>query len=300
MVKNRWKFMLIPALIIVVGLITLVIRGGFNYDIEFMGGIRMQVAIGQQFNNDEMADLIEEKCGIKATVQNSGDGTEAVIKTPPVEEAKKNEIFNVLKEKYSLNDEALKSVSSASASFGQEIQRKALVYTLIAIICILIYIAFRFEWRSAIMAILALVINVLVMASVYAIAYIPLNTTFIAAMLTVVGYSINNTIVIFDRVRENVKFAKGKKSYDICELVDRSIKESVGRTVNSTITTLITIVLLYIIGVSSIKEFALPLIIGIAAGAYSSILIAAPFWGAWKQSEKEAKAQNAAAARKKK
>ena len=94
---------------------------------------------------------------------------------------------------------------SASASFGNEIQRKALLYTLLAIICILIYIAIRFEWRSAIMAVIALAINVLIMAAIYAITNIPLNTNFIAAMLTVVGYSINNTIVIFDRIRENTK-----------------------------------------------------------------------------------------------
>lgn len=288
-VENRIKFLIIPALIIVAGIVTLIARGGFNYDIDFMGGIRMQIAMNESVDNEEIASLIQEKTEIKATVQKTGTGNDIVIKTPPVEEAKKNEIFAALKEKYALEDTALLSAESASANFGKEIQQKTLFYTLIALLCILVYIAFRFEWRSALMAIFALVINVLVMGSVYAFAYIPLNTTFIAAMLTVVGYSINNTIVIFDRVRENVKFAKGKRDYSVTATVDKSIKESMGRTINSTITTLITIVLLYFIGVSAIKEFALPLIIGILAGAYSSILIAVPFWGAWKEAERAAK-----------
>ena len=141
------------------------------------------------------------------------------------------------------------------------------------------------------MAIFALVINVLVMMAVYAVSYTPLNTTFIAAMLTVIGYSINNTIVVFDRIRENMKGFKAKKNGSVSDVVNRSITESMGRTINTTITTLITIVLLYIIGVPSIKEFAFPLIIGVIAGAYSSIFIASPFWAAWKESEIEASKQ---------
>ena len=293
--ENRWKFAIIPAVIIVAGIIAFIIHGGFNYDVEFMGGIRMQVNMHTEFDNKEVADLIQEKTvdTVSATVQTGDNNTIAVIKTPPVEESVKNEIFGALKEKYNLADEDLMSTSSASASFGQEIQRKALLYTLLAIICILIYIAIRFEWRNAIMAVIALAINVLIMAAVYAISNIPLNTTFIAAMLTVVGYSINNTIVIFDRVRENMKGRK--KGESIPEVVNRSVMETMGRTINSTVTTLITIVLIYILGVSTIKQFALPLIVGILAGAYTSIFIASGFYGAWRDSEAKAKAAAAQA-----
>ena len=173
-----------------------------------------------------------------------------------------------------------------------EVQRKALVYTLVAILCILAYIAIRFEWRSAVMAVIGLAINVLVMAAVYSITNIALNTTFIAAMLTVVGYSINNTIVIFDRIRENMKGRR--KDETVAKLVDRSITETFGRTINSTITTLITIVLIYILGVNTIKDFALPLIVGIVIGAYTSMFIASTFWAAWKESSMQAKAEAAA------
>lgn len=288
-VKNKIKFLIIPVVIILAGIVAYFINGGFNFDVEFQGGVRMQVAIGQNFENEEIKSLIKEKNGVDAVVQKAGTANDVVIKTPPVEEQVKTEIFNTLKEKYGLGDEALVQATSASASFGKETQGKAFMYTLLAILCILAYIAIRFEWRSAIMAVITLVINVLVMLSVYEIAYIPLNTTFIAAMLTVVGYSINNTIVIFDRIRENVKFGAGKKDYSISDTVDKSIHESMGRTINSTITTLVTIVLLYIIGVDAIKEFALPLIIGILAGAFSSITIAGPFWAAWKEAERKAK-----------
>ncbi len=303
-VENRIKFLALPLIIIVAGIVMYFVHGGFNFDIEFMGGIRMQVDMGQDVPNDDISELVSNvlsENGIdgKVTVQKSGEsGNHVVIKTPPVEESMKDTIFNELKTQYSLGDEALMSVSSASASFGIEVQQKALLYTLLAIICILIYIAIRFEWRSAVMAVIALAINVLVMAAVYTITNIPLNTTFIAAMLTVVGYSINNTIVIFDRIRENMK--SRKKNVTISELVNKSIIETLGRTINSTITTLITIVAIYILGVSAIKEFALPLIIGIAIGAYTSIFIASTFWATWKEADMKAKAQAAAERRKSK
>lgn len=287
---NRWKFMLVPLAIIVIGIIMFIVHGGFNYDIEFKGGVRMQVELGTTYDNDELAKFLSDKIGEQVTIQKAASDTQVIVKTPPIDEAVKDEVFGALKEKYSLEDAALMSESSASASFGTEVQQKALLYAILAIICILIYIAIRFEWRSAVMAVMALAINVAVMFAVYAITNIAMNTTFIAAMLTVIGYSINNTIVIFDRIRENMKRISGKNGGNIIETVDRSIKESMGRTVNSTITTLITIVLLYIIGVSAVRDFALPLIVGIIIGAYTSIFIAGGFWAVWKQSEKDARA----------
>ena len=294
--NNRWKFAIIPALIIVFGIVMYIVHGGFNFDIEFLGGTRMQVELNQEFDNEEITKEVMDKLNLSASVQKSGTSpTQAVIKIQNTDDntAAQQNVLNILKEKYNLGDDVQPiSVSTASASFGLEVQRKALLYTLIAIICILIYIAIRFEWRSAIMAVIALAINVVVMAAVYAITNIALNTTFIAAMLTVVGYSINNTIVIFDRIRENMKGRK--KTETVAALVDRSIVETMGRTLNSTITTLITIVLIYILGVNTIKEFALPLIIGIVIGAYTSMFIASTFWASWRESSMQAKAEAAA------
>jgi len=290
--NNKVKYLLIPIIIVLAGVIMYFVNGGFNFDVEFMGGIKMQVDMQGAFDNQEVKTYLEEKTGINPIiVQKVGDGTQASIKTQPIEEEKKVEIYAALKEKYALTAEEPMSVNSASASFGLAVQQKAFLYTLIALLCILAYIAIRFEWRSAVTAIAALAINILVMMAVYAITQTPLNTTFIAAMLTVVGYSINNTIVVFDRIRENMRGFNAKKGVSVSEIVNKSINESMGRTINTTITTLITIVLLYIIGVASIKEFAFPLIVGVLAGAYSSIFVASPWWAAWKEAEIAAKSQ---------
>ena len=288
--QNRVKFLLLPILIIVVGIVMIFTRG-FNFDTEFVGGIRMQLNVGSEFENQEIADLVVEVCGEVAApvVQKIGDGTQATIKMSELDDETKAKLEDALTEKY--GEEAVMSVNSASASFGVQVQRKALIYTIIAILCILAYIAIRFEVKSAVMAVFALAINVLIMMAVYSISYKPLNTTFIAAMLTVVGYSINNTIVVFDRIRENMRGFNAKKGQVVSEVVDRSINESMGRTINTTITTLITIILLNILGVNSIKDFAFPLITGVIAGAYTSIFVASPFWAAWKQAEVDAKKQ---------
>ena len=300
--QNRWKFVLLPAIIIVLGIVMYFVRGGFNFDVEFMGGSRLQVQLPQGTDKAEVEEYLSETLGVNVTVQSGEKADTVVIKTPPIEgeldvvedgdeNAQESPVFKALQDKYSLEDSALIDNTTASASFGVEVQRKALLYTLLAILCILIYIAIRFEWRSAIMAVIALAINVLVMLAVYAITNISLNTTFIAAMLTVVGYSINNTIVIFDRIRENMKGKK--KTESVSQLADRSVWETMGRTINSTITTLITIVLIYILGVSTIKNFALPLIVGIVIGAYTSIFIASSFWATWRESEMQARAEAA-------
>ena len=288
--QNRVKFLLLPILVIVVGIVMMFTRG-FNFDTEFVGGIRMQINVGSEFENQDLANLVVEVAGEVAApvVQKIGDGTQATIKMSELDDETKAKLETAITEKYGEN--AVMSVNSASASFGVQVQRKALIYTIIAILCILAYIAVRFEVKSAVMAVFALAINALVLMAVYAISYKPLNTTFIAAMLTVVGYSINNTIVIFDRIRENMRGFNAKKGHVVSEVVDRSINESMGRTINTTITTLITIILLNILGVNSIKDFAFPLIAGVIAGAYTSIFVASPFWAAWKTSEIENKKQ---------
>ena len=286
--ENKIKFLLLPIIIIIVGIVLIFTRG-FNFDTEFVGGIRMQVNIGKQFENQEVKDLVVKTVGESAApvVQKLGGGTQATIKMSELDNETKAKLEEALKAEY--GEEAIMSVNNASASFGEQMQWKAMIFTAIALICILAYIAIRFELKSAVMAVLALALNVLVMLAVYLISYSPLNTTFIAAMLTVVGYSINNTIVIFDRIRENMKGFNAKKGETVSGVVNRSISESMGRTLNATITTLITILLLYFLGVNSIKEFAFPLIIGVIIGAYTSIFIASPFWAAWKTSEIAAK-----------
>ena len=183
--KNKTKTLLVPIAIIIIGIVMYFVHGGFNFDVEFLGGIKMEIAM-DNVNTSEIKEYLEKETGVNPLiVQTTSSGVS--IKTQPIDEETKNEIFSLMKDKYSLDDNALLSVSSASASFGKQVQSKTLLFTLIAILCILAYIAIRFEWRSAITAVCALAINILVMFAVYAIFNISLNTNYNAAMLTVIG-----------------------------------------------------------------------------------------------------------------
>jgi len=144
----------------------------------------------------------------------------------------------------------------------------------------LLYIAIRFEFWSGIAAVLSLAHNVLILMSIYAIFQLNINTTFIAAILTIVGYTINDTIVTFDRIRE---ITRKVRKVPFTDIVNRGVNETLVRSINASLTTLLTIVILYFVGVQSIKEFALPIIIGILVGTYSSIFIASPLWSMFKK-----------------
>ena len=173
----------------------------------------------------------------------------------------------------------LKSQDLISPTTGRDLARSALWMSLLACLAILIYVTIRFEFTSGVVAVIALVHDVLILLGVYSIARISVDTNFIAAVLTVLGYSINNTIVIMDRIRENTRHAR-KESY--AEIADKSILQTINRSINTTITTLLTIGMVYILGVSSIKQFALPIIIGIVIGFYSSVFDVGSLWATWK------------------
>lgn len=166
-----------------------------------------------------------------------------------------------------------------SASTAKNLAKSAIVMSLLAAIAILIYVAFRFDFTSGVCAVIALAHDIVVLCGIYSVFRIKIDTNFIAALLTVLGYSINNTIVIFDRIRENTRRAK-KETYS--EIANLSINQTLKRSINTTITTLLTIGMVYILGVESIKVFALPIIIGIFVGTYSSIFVAGSIWATWK------------------
>ena len=178
-------------------------------------------------------------------------------------------------------DVTLSSNNTVSAEVSDNLKKSAFLATFAAVLLMLIYIAFRFQVSSAFAAIVCLVHDVLMMLLAYLVFQIPVSSTIIAAILTIVGYSINATIVIFDRVRENVRANPDYKKFG--ENVDSGIKSTIWRSLNTTVTTLLTIGMVYILGVTSIKEFALPLIVGIISGAYSSICLAGPLWNAFKK-----------------
>ena len=274
--KHKKIFFIISGAVILLGLIFYIIFGGLNYDLDFQGGTAMRINIGTEFTENEIKSIVKDKCGLDAYVQKSGDAnTEAYIKTEEIDTEKRDSIFDAISEKYSLEQSALLEANNVSASASTKLITDALKAIGWAILFMLIYIVIRFNISSGIAAVLALVHDVLIMISIYAIFRIPVGSSFIAAVLTIVGYSINDTIVIFDRIRENDKKDRRNPFNVIC---DRSINQSLTRTLNTSLTTLITILALYILGVDSIKDFAFPIIIGVIVGTYSSNCIASQIW----------------------
>lgn len=236
-----------------------------------------------EFSEDDVRKTVDAVSNVKASsVVKSEDGF--VIKTNELDAQQASDVKQALADKYG----AIKVISEdkVSATVGSELLGSSLQALLIAAVLMLIYISFRFELLSGLSAVLALVHDVLIMLSLYAIFRLPVNTSFIAAMLTIIGYSINATIVIFDRIRENTKYLK-KETFS--NIVNTSIWQSMGRSINTSVTTLLTIVMVYILGVTSVREFALPIIIGIIAGTYSSIFLSGSFWCLFRGKKADAK-----------
>ena len=175
----------------------------------------------------------------------------------------------------------LKNQDIVSPSSGRELARSAIMMSLLACLAILLYVSFRFEFTSGVVAVLALAHDVLILLGIYSLLQWSVDTNFIAAVLTVLGYSINNTIVIMDRIRENTRHAR-KETYG--DIANNSIMQTMTRSINTTVTTLLTIGMVYILGVPSIQAFSLPIIIGIVVGFYSSVFVSGPLWALWRDS----------------
>ena len=274
-VENKKYFFIISALIILTGGIFTLIQG-VELGIDFTGGTEIEIDMEQYVESAEIQEILDEY-DPGASINHIGtDQHNIVIRTSEdLSSEQRRELFNDLQERYSLSSDQALRVDQFGPSIGQEIQQKALLSILISAIGMLIYITFRFELSYGIASLTALLHDILIVLSVYAILNIPINNPFIAAILTILGYSINDSIVVFDRVRENIPFLKKN---NFAELGNTSISQTLKRSIITSVTTLLTIVALYILGVEQIKTFALPLIAGILSGTYSSIFIATPVW----------------------
>lgn len=262
--------------IIVIGMVTWAFRG-LNLGVDFKGGTVVTIRIGKAFDITEIRP-IAEKYDSQAIVREI-EGNEVTITGQGLTQEEIPQLFSEIKAKYNLQDNDLRETEHIGPSIGSETRRSAFISVIVAVFLMLVYISFRFEYKSGLAAIIALLHDVLVTISVYVLLQIPVNNSFIAAMLTILGYSINDTIVVFDRIRENNKLGKYR---DFTTLANASITQTLARSINTVLTTLFTITAIYILGVPSIKEFALPLIVGILSGTYSSIFIASPLWMLWK------------------
>ena len=252
-----------------------------NFSLEFSGGTSTTVTFDKEYTlaeaESEIAPVIAEAAGIDASsiqIQTVDNTNQIVFKTAELNETTRTAVTNALESKFSLTDDKIDS-QNISSTISSEMQRDAIIAVVVASILMLIYIAFRFsDVRFGAAAVIALIHDVMIVFMVYSVAYLTVGGTFIACMLTIVGYSINATIIIFDRIRENLR--NMKDDYDV--IVDTSISQTLTRNIYSTLTTFATIFMLYIVGVSSLKEFTLTLIAGLLCGLYSSIFITGPLW----------------------
>ncbi len=285
--SKRKIFFTISAILVVLSIVLLFVRG-LNFGIDFTGGTTLQFDLGKTKYSvaveDELRAIVKEQAKTDDIIIQKTGESGVSIKTLELTNEQSDAVIDALIAKYALTQENLLANEKVSGTVSGRLIGDSLKAIILAVILMLIYITIRFDFQSGTSAVIALAHDVLIMLGFYALFGFTVNTSFIAAILTILGYSINATIVVFDRVRENNRLMR-KASPD--EIADNAIQGSYLRAINSSLTTLFTIGVLYIMGVDSIREFALPIIVGIVAGTYSSLFIAGPFWAWWKGLDKK-------------
>ena len=294
-IKNRSRIcLIISAAIILIALVLTLCGRGVNLGIDFEGGLSMQYNLKTAADKTDVDTVLSgmDISSYTVTVQGA-DNNEINIR---IKDVAKDDIQKVqadfeagIKEKYA-DAESIGDVNYVGPVAGATLVKNAIISVLLAAVLMLIYIAIRFDFNSGVSAVFGLLHDVLIILSFMVIfrSVIQMNSSFIAAALTIVGYSINNTIVIFDRIRENAKKMTAAPKEEVTNI---SIRESLGRTICTTVTTLITIVALCILGVASIREFALPIIVGILSGVYSANMINGYVWAFLEEKRKSRKAK---------
>lgn len=251
-----------------------------NYSLEFKGGTQTTVMfnekVGLETANEKIVPEIERITGSAVQIQTVQDSNEVIFKTSTLSVEQREEINQMLMRDWGIGENEITS-ETISSTISKEMKSDTLIAVIVAIVCMLIYIRIRFkDLRFGISSIAALLHDVLVVLAFYAAARVSVSNTFVACMLTIVGYSINATIVIFDRIRENMAVMSSKD--DLKDVVNRSITQTMSRSIFTSLTTFIMVAVLYILGVTSIRDFALPLMVGIVCGTYSSICLAGGLW----------------------
>lgn len=301
-VGKRKIFYIFSITVIVLGMISFFTKG-FVQDIEFSGGTVIDINIGQAFENNDIEKIVTDVMGGTPRVQKigseSGVQTKVSISTGAMEEEQRNQILTAIAQKYqiqNINESA--TFRTVRPSFGNEMRSRAWQAILWSTVFIAVYIAIVFKsisgFSAGVSAAVALVHDLLIMLIVYSIFSIPLNTTFVAAILTILGYSINDTVIVYDRIRENqLKHRKMHRD----ELVNLSINETMRRTLFTSISVIFSLIIMYCFGVyykvASIQEFSFPLIIGMVSGTYSSIFVAGNLWVSWNKFMESRKAKKA-------
>lgn len=275
-IKHRKVYYIVSVSIIVIGLLFMMI-GGMNYGIDFTGGTNIQVEMGKQVDISEVEDTLKDY-DLDPTIIYAGEGnTQIVIKTiKSLENAERSEIIETLGAKYGVTQDDVLASEQFGPSVGDELKANAVKAVIIAAIGMLIYIIFRFKsWKYGLSAVIGVAHDVLMVIAFYAIFGFTVNNPFIAAILTLVGYSINDTIVIFDRIRENKRIYNKENNENN---IDRSLNQTLNRTIMTSLTTLVVMVPLCIMVSASIREFIIPLMVGVIVGCMSSIFVCSPLY----------------------
>ena len=247
----------------------------FQYDVEFTGGTSFDLDLGQEYEQEDLQKIITDVTGQDSPQIQQVIGTnEVTVKIQSIDSATRETLTNAILEAYP--NAVMGEVNDVSGTVSHEMQTAAIKATLIAAVAMLLYISLRFhDFRAGGSAIIALLHDVLIVLTAYAVFRIPVNNTFIVVLLTILGYSINATIVIFDRIRENKSAFHANQT---AEKINKSISQTLARSINTSLTTFFTVGAIYVLGVPALKEFALPMMIGILAGAYSSVCISGSVW----------------------
>jgi len=287
-VKLSRSAYLVSAFVLVAGFISLAFFG-MNQGIDFAGGTVFHLTLGEEFTINEVREVIapfEELQGatvqmvqgrdLQGRIANEG----VIIKTNVIDEARRDQILGAFKERFGGLDAQDLRVESVGGVVSAELQYQSLLALAVAILAMIAYITIRFEFKFALATVIALLHDILIVVGIFSILRMEINVPFVAAILTIFGYSVNDTIIIFDRIRENIKL---KRREEYAEAVDLSIRQSLMRCVNTSLTTLLVLIALlvgfhYFIGNLDLIAFVVALIIGILVGTYSSIFIASPLW----------------------
>lgn len=277
-VKNYKIFFSITIIFLLIGFGSIVTRG-FNLGIDFTGGSIVDLTFENPVNVAQVRDVLKEHDMGNSIIQleNSDGKTEAnsvLIRTGVVEDTELRATMNDLQSK--LGNYQIQRVEQVGATIGSELVQQAAMAIVLSWVLMIAYITFRFEFKFAIAAIIALIIDVLVVLSYFSLFQMEMDSSFVAALLTVVGYSVNGTIVIFDRIHENLKIHR--RSESLGEMVDNSIWQCMTRTIYTVATSLFAIVSIFLFGGETIHNFSFAMLVGFASGAYTSIFLAGPMW----------------------
>ena len=278
--KRSKVWFIISLLVIIPGLISMATRG-FNFGIDFTGGTIMDLKFVQPVTLTQIRDSLKPYGLDGSTIQLSGESsnvessTDVMIRTVDLEENARKDVMASIRS--NVGSYEVMREEKVGATIGSELIMNAVMALVISWGLIILYIAYRFEFNFGIAAVLALIHDILIVLAFFSFTQRQIDSSFVAALLTIVGYSINDTIVIFDRIRENLKL-HFRRGGDLNEIVNRSIYQTLTRSLDTVFTCLFTVLALYFFGGETTKDFAFALIVGFASGCYSSIFIASPLW----------------------